>query len=211
MLKGHVFSKQIFENPIFALFVDTFLQGECGITNYKNKMEVTYSASILNVSSGAICIKGRFLEEDTNTSIPIGSESGFCKLVLEINLDNQNTESDFTQASYKILKNSSSYPTLTQTDIVKNNAGIYQYELARFKVNSTGITEFQDMRTYIDFDSIYKKVNEDSKKVIKKIENELANVEDGSAYLLSSKIKYGSDIPSEDDLNEGDIYLQYFD
>lgn len=211
MLKGHVFSKQIFENPIFALFIDTFLQGKCGIGKYKNNMEVTYSASILNVSSGAICIRGRFLEEDTNTSIPVGTESGFCKLVLEINLDNKNTESDFTQASYKILKNPSSYPVLTQTDIVKNNAGIYQYELARFKVNATGIIEFQDMRTFLDFESIFQKIEEMAKQVIKKIEAELANVENGSAYMLSSKIKTGSTIPTVDELSEGDIYLQYFD
>lgn len=211
MLKGHVFSKQIFENPIFALFIDIFLQGKCGIANYKNNMEVTYSASVLNVSSGAICIRGRFLEEDTNTSVPVGSESGFCKLVLEINLDNKNTESDFTQASYKILKNPSSYPALTQTNIVKNNAGIYQYELARFKVNATGIVEFQDMRTFLDFESIFEKIEEMAKEVIKKIENELANVENGSAYMLSSKIKTGATVPTEDELSEGDIYLQYFD
>ena len=46
MLKGHVFSKQIFGNPIFALFINTFLNGRDGVSNnYKNGMQVTYSGS----------------------------------------------------------------------------------------------------------------------------------------------------------------------
>ena len=211
MLKGHVFAKQIFGNPIFALFIDTFLYGKCGIANYKENMKVTYNSNILTISSGAACIRGRFIEEDTFTDLSVGTENGFCKLVLEINLDNVNTENDFTQASYKVLKNSSMYPVLTQTDIVKNNSGIYQYELARFKVNSLGITDFEDTRTYIDFENIFKNLDEQAEKIIKEIKNKLAKVEDGSAFLLSSKIKYGNTVPNESELSEGDIYLQYFD
>ena len=33
MLKGHVFAKQIFGNQIFALFINTFLNGKNGISN----------------------------------------------------------------------------------------------------------------------------------------------------------------------------------
>lgn len=43
MLKGHVFSKQIFRNPIFALWIDTLLGGRCGIGPYKDKMQLTTS------------------------------------------------------------------------------------------------------------------------------------------------------------------------
>ena len=65
MLKGHVFKDQIFENQIFALFINTFLDGHNGIVNnYKNSMEISYSGSNLTINSGAICIQGRFLEED---------------------------------------------------------------------------------------------------------------------------------------------------
>ena len=66
MLKGHVFAKQLFGNSIFALFINTFLNGKNGISkDYKNAMAITYSGSTINVDSGAICIQGRFLEEDT--------------------------------------------------------------------------------------------------------------------------------------------------
>lgn len=187
MLKGHVFSKQIFGHPIFALFINTFLNGENGVSNnYKNGMKPTYSGSTVNIDSGAVCVQGRFLEEDTSTSVQAGTNSAYCKLVVEIDLDKQNTESEFNQASYKIITSSSSYPTLTQTNIVKNNSGIYQYELARFKTSENGITDFKDMRTYLDFDSIFDEIRANYNAVLEELQQSLADVKDGSDYLLKS-------------------------
>ena len=187
MLKGHVFKEQIFGNQIFALFINTFLNGQNGVSNnYKNGMQVTYSSSTLTVQSGAVCVQGRFLEEDTSTDISAGTDSSYCKLVIEIDLNKQNTETQLSQASYKIVKSTSGYPNLTQNDIVKNNAGIYQYELARFKTSSSGITEFQDMRTFLDFDSIYSAIQTQFQSVLAELEEELESVKDGSAYLLKS-------------------------
>lgn len=187
MLKGHVFSKQLFGNPIFALFINTFLNGIDGVSNnYKNGMEVTYSGSTVTVNSGAVCIQGRFLEEDTSTPIAVGTNNAYCKLVIEIDLDKENTESEFVQGAYKIITSTSGYPNLTQTNIVKNVAGIYQYELARFKTTTSGITDFQDMRTFLDFDSIYSQISEEYESVLEQLEAELSSVEDGSAYLLKS-------------------------
>lgn len=176
MLKGHVFTKQLFGNPIFALFINTFLNGKNGISNnYKNGMAVTYSGNTVTVDSGAVCIQGRFLEEDTSTTLSAGTDTAFCKLVIEIDLDKQNTETDFLQGVYKVVKSASVYPTLTQTDIVKNNAGVYQYELARFKTSASGITEFSDKRTFLDFESIYDE-----------IEQHIKDIDNGSLYLQKS-------------------------
>ena len=176
MLKGHVFSKQLFENPIFALFINTFLNGINGVSNnYKNGMEVTYSGSTLTVNSGAVCIQGRFLEEDTSTPVATGTNNAYCKLVIEIDLDKQNTESQFNQASYKVITSVSGYPNLTQTNIVNNVSGIYQYELARFKTSASGITDFQDMRTFLDFDTIYDE-----------IEQHIQDIDDGSLWVQKS-------------------------
>ena len=176
MLKGHVFSKQLFGNPIFALFINTFLNGKNGISNnYKNGMQVTYSGSTLTVNSGAVCIQGRFLEEDTSTPVATGTNNAYCKLVIEIDLDKQNTESQLNQASYKVITSTSGYPNLTQTNIVKNNSGIYQYELARFKTSASGITDFQDMRTFLDFDTIYDE-----------IEQHIQDIDDGSLWVQKS-------------------------
>ena len=189
MLKGHVFKEQIFGNQIFALFINTFLNGQNGVSNnYKNAMAVTYSGNSITIDSGAVCIQGRFLEEDTSTEIDAGTDNNYCKLVIEIDLDKQNTDELLNQASYKILKSSSGYPALTQNDIVKNNAGVYQYELARFKTSSSGISDFQDMRTFLDFDSIYEKIQTEYRTILQELEEELAGVEDGSGYVLKNNL-----------------------
>lgn len=200
MLKGHVFSKQLFGNPIFALFINTFLNGINGVSNnYKNGMQVTYSGSTLTINSGAVCIQGRFLEEDTSTPIATGTNNAYCKLVIEIDLDKQNTESQLNQASYKVITSTSAYPELTQTNIVKNVSGIYQYELARFRTTASGITDFQDMRTFLDFTTIYEQMTEEYQSVLAQLEAELASVEDESNVLLktggtvSGKIEIGTD------------------
>ncbi len=176
MLKGHVFSRQLFGNPIFALFINTFLNGKNGISdNYKNGMALSYSGSNVTIQSGAVCIQGRFLEEDTASTISAGTDNAYCKLIVEIDLDKQNTEADFQQGAYKIIKGASSYPNLTQTNIVKNNAGIYQYELARFRTNANGISDFQDKRTFLDFDSIYSE-----------IEAHIEDIDAGSVHVKKS-------------------------
>lgn len=200
MLKGHVFSKQIFGNPIFALFINTFLNGRDGVSNnYKNGMQVTYSGSNVTVASGAVCIQGRFLEEDTGSTISAGTDTAYCKLVIEVNLDLQNTESQFNQASYKVVKSASGYPNLTQTNIVKNNAGIYQYELARFRTNASGITEFQDERTFLDFDSIYDELEAEYGDVLQQLKNELESIENQSNVLL----KTGGTVSGEIEIGSG--------
>ena len=176
MLKGDVFANQIFENQIFALFMNTFLNGENGVCNgYKNSMAVTYSGSDITIDSGAICIQGRFLEEDTTSTITASTDNTFCKLVIEIDLDKVNTDEEFKQGYYKIIKGAGSYPALTQTDIVNNVSGVYQYELARFKAGTTGITDFVDMRTFIDFASIYAE-----------IQQHIQDIDDGSLFLLKT-------------------------
>ena len=219
MLKGHVFSRQLFGNPIFALFINTFLNGIDGVSNnYKNGMQVTYSGSTLTVDSGVVCIQGRFLEEDTSTPIATGTNNAYCKLVIEIDLDKQNTESQFNQASYKVITSASNYPNLTQTNIVKNVAGIYQYELARFRTTTNGITDFRDMRTFLDFASIYEQMTEDYEAVLEELKEELSNVEDGSAYVLKEdtgniiNMNYfsGTTAPASSLGEDGDIYDQYF-
>ena len=161
MLKGQVFSEQIFKNEIFALFIDKILNGQDGVVqDYKNGMAVSYSGSNVSIASGAACIQGRFLNEDSSTTLNAGTESLYCKLVIEIDLDKTNTENDFQQAYYKIVTSVSGYPALTQTDIINNNSGVYQYELARFRTSSNGISDFQDMRTYIEAETKYKKNSE---------------------------------------------------
>ncbi len=187
MLKGHVFKSQLFGNQIFALFIDTFLSQANGIVNHKNKMEVTRNGNTLIVNSGCVCVRGRFLEEDTTTEVQAGTDAAYCKLVVEIDLDKQNTQTEFNQATYKIVKSTTSYPQLTQTDIVANDKGIYQYELVQFRTSASGITDFVDKRTYLDFNSIYSQIKEEYRAILTLLQQELEDVENGSAFLLKKR------------------------
>lgn len=209
MLKGHVFKEQIFESEIFAFFIDTFLSGQCGIGNFGNNMEVTYSGNNVTIQDGLACIRGGFVEEDSSKTISAGTDAAFCRLVIEIDLSKENTEEALNQVAYKIVKGTSDYPNLTQTDIVKNNAGIYQFELARFKTTSAGITNFEDRRTYLDLDSIFAIMERDFNAVLEGLRAEIGQVRDGSAYVLKSSILSGTEEPTDDIGNNGDLYIQY--
>lgn len=175
MLKGHVFNEQLFASEIFAVFVNSFLAGNNGIINgFGNGMNVTANGYDLTIQSGVACVQGRFLQEDTSTTITSETTAAYARLVLEIDLDEENTESTFLQGSYKIITNSSVYPTPTQTDIVNNVSGIYQFPLGRFQITANGIANYTDERTFLDFDSIYEE-----------IEELIQGIEDGSEYILS--------------------------
>lgn len=187
MLKGEVFGRQLFENQIFALFINTFLNGNNGVcSDYLNGMAVTYSGNNVTIDSGAVCIQGRFLEEDTSTTLDAGNSNLFCKLVIEIDLDKINTEDSFNQGYYKIVTDSTGYPELTQTNIVGTNSGIYQYELARFKTSTSGITEFQDMRTTLSIPTIYNDIRQ-------MVQDAIDSIEDGSAFALKANMVYSTD------------------
>ena len=159
MLKGHVFDEQLFGSEIFAVFVNSFLAGENGVINgFGNGMAVTVNGYNLTIQSGVVCIQGRFLQEDTSTTIAAGTTPAYARLVLEIDLDEENTESTFLQGSYKVITNSSEYPPPTQTDIVNNVSGIYQFPIGRFRITANGIQDYTDERAFLDFDSIYEEI-----------------------------------------------------
>lgn len=149
MLNGETFSEQLFHSKIFALMTNNIFFRDGIIHGYKNDMSVSKSGSNITISGGAVCIQGRLLEEDSSTTIDAGTDDLFCKLVIEIDLDKENTENDFQQGYYKILTSVSAYPTLTQTDIINNNSGVYQFELAKFKTSSNGITDLVNTSSLI--------------------------------------------------------------
>lgn len=213
MLKGHVFENQLFGNPIFAVFVNTFLASENGVINgFGNGMAVTTNGFNLTVQSGVCCVQGRFLQEDTSTTITAGSTPAYARLVIEIDLDKVNTENDFQQGYYKVITNSGSYPNLTQTDIVNNVSGVYQFPLGRFQITSNGIVNYADERAYLDFNSIYEEIRDI-----------IQGIEDGSEYVLQStfinskgKIVYdnesnnNNDITLDEDISEYDTIEVFY-
>lgn len=216
MLRGHVFKLQTFEAQAFAHFIDTFLQGNCGITK---GCELNYTSTSVTISEGFFCVKGRLLEiigNETNTDI---TNTGYYTLVCEIDLTKENTKTALNQAKIKLIKNANSYAILQQDNLF-DNGNIYQFEFARFKVIDSTITDFEDRRTFLNLESLYKQILDDFDKtlndkseeadiILQKINEELNNIVDSSAFVLKTQIQTGTEIPKE--LPEGTIYFQIFD
>lgn len=182
MLKGHTFNLQTFTSEAFALFIDKFLNGTCGVAKGCELSNTNNSATI---GEGYFVIRGRFLQIISGVTVSNISDNGFYSLVCEIDLSKTNTADQFNQAEIKTIYNASNYPTLTQQDITGSGT-IYQYEFARFKVEGGNITNFTDRRTFVDFTSIYNVIQTESQAVLDDIEQALEDVLDGSAYLLKS-------------------------
>lgn len=206
MLKGHVFNLQTFTSECFALFIDTFLNKNNGIVK---GCTLSSSGNTATVGEGFYVIKGRFLEIISGETVTV-SDDGYYSLIHETDLSKTNTTTQLNQATIKAVKGSTTYPALSQTDT------LYQYEFARFKVENGAITNFTDRRTFIDFQSIYSKINTDVQSVIDALEEEIENVKEGSAYVLKSSVgtiiskNYSRGTATPSGGVDGDIYDQYF-
>lgn len=213
MLKGLVFNLQTFTSEAFALFIDKFLNGRsgvaqgCGLSNTNNTV---------TIADGYFVIRGRFLQVISGVTVSDITTNGFYSLVCEIDLSQNNTADQFNQAEIKVIAGTSDYPTLTQQDITGSGT-IYQYEFARFKVESGNITNFVDRRTFVNFESVYDQIDTETQAVLNEIQQALANVLDGSAYVLKSDVgtiiskNYSRGTEEPTGGKDGDIYDQYFD
>ena len=164
-LRGHVFNKQLFTSECFALFIDTFLDKNCGVIK---GCELSNTNDSVTINDGFFCIRGRFIQEVGSSTIiaelPQGNDI-FCKLVCEIDLSKENTTSELKQVEYKILQSTEDYPSLQQEDIT-GEGYIYQFEFASFKCTTTGIQDFVDKRTYLDFSSIYTYIKDNIQNIL---------------------------------------------
>ena len=89
-------------------------------------------------------------------------------------MSQENTETEFNQGKFKIIKGTATeYPTLQQDDIVNNATGIYQMEFARFIASGSGITGFTDKRTFIDFTTIFENINTQVQALIEELEEQI--------------------------------------
>ena len=184
MLKGHVFNMQTFTSEAFALFIDKFLNGKSGVAR---GCELSNTNNSITIGEGYFVVKGRLLQIISSETISNVTVNGFYSLVCEIDLSKTNTTDELNQAKIKVVSNTNNYPELQKQDITANGT-IYQYEFARFKVENGNITNVEDKRTFIDFDTIYNYIQKESDEMFKKIAKELEHVLDGSAYCLKNDL-----------------------
>lgn len=159
MIKGQTYSNQLFENWAYRLTFDTILNGNNGVLEqYGNKMQVTATNNNIVVGSGLAVIQGGIIENTSDlTLVPQLQANEYYRVVVEIDMSQTNTESEFNQGSIKLISQSGSYPTLITQDTIRGT-GKYQYELARFQTTSSAIQNLTDTRTYLNYNSLYQEL-----------------------------------------------------
>ena len=159
-------------------------------------MNLSRTNNSITVSEGLCEIAGRPVAVINNETVAVTTSSLYCLLILEIDLSKESTKDNFGQVSFKLLTSSTSYPSVTRQDINKYNGSnkLYQLEFARFRTGTNGITDFKDTRKFLSFSGIYAQIKSDCDSVINQIKQELANVKDGSSYLLKSGGKINGDL-----------------
>lgn len=193
MIKGFRFTNQLANAEVDARIHQEFLNKNDGIFY---GMDLSKTNNSITISEGLCEIAGRPVAVINNETVAVSTESLYCLLILEIDLSKESTKDSFSQVSFKLLTSSSSYPSVTQQDINKYNGenNLYQLEFARFRSGTNGITDFKDTRKFLSFNGIYAQIKSDGDTVISQIKQELANVKDGSSYLLKSGGKIDGDL-----------------
>lgn len=185
MIKGFRFTNQLANAEVDARIHQEFLNKNDGIFY---GMNISKTNNSITIAEGLCEIAGRPVAVIDTETVNVGTNTSYCLLILEIDLSKDSTKDVFEQVSFKILESSSAYPSVTQEDINMYNGenNIYQLEFARFRTGSTGIIEFKDTRKFLSFTGIYAQIKADCERVMAEIKQELANVKDGSDYLLKS-------------------------
>ena len=177
MLKGHSYDKQIYYSVADRIINNTFLNGSNGIfENEGAGCALSYTNNTVTVSNGFFIVQGGLTEVVNSETLSVILDGSYCILVYELDMSKDNTDTSFTQGQFRVLTGQSSYPALTQQKLTEN-AGIYQYEFARFRALSTGITDFVDNRTFLDYNSIFEY-----------IENQIEMIEDNGLYVTKMNL-----------------------
>lgn len=188
MIKGFRFTNQLSNAEVDARIHQEFLNKNDGVFY---GMDLSHTTTSITVEEGLCEIAGRPVAVVDTETINIGNNVSYCLLILEIDLTKDSTQDVFEQVSFKILESNTTYPKVTQEDINIYNGenSIYQIEFARFKTNSSGITDFKDTRKFLSFSGIYAQIKSDCETVMEEIKQELANIEDKSAYVFKTEYK----------------------
>lgn len=103
---------------------------------------MSYTSSAVAITSGYFSARGHLTKLSGTTSVSLPTVSGstlYCNLVYQIDLSQTASQSSFTQGSFIVLTNSTTYPTPTQQDL-DNGGTIYQMSFAKFKLGTSGVS-----------------------------------------------------------------------
>lgn len=202
MIKGHTFELQTFSAEAFSEFVEVFLNKNNGVVR---GCEIIKQGKSITIKEGVLIVKGRIIEIINNETKTVEGNGNY-SLVLEINLNETNTKDELKQVKLKLIQSENGIPSLIQQEI-NSNGKIYQYEICRFNADGTNINDLENKTKPINYENL-----------IKIIKEKINQVENGSIYITRSefenakiKIKSGTDEPTTETLEDGEVYIQYFD
>ena len=192
MILGQTYDEQLFKSDMFRLFINTFADSKNGIINhYKESCGLSNTQSTITVSDGAFLLQGGLIQIQGNETISVDLDNNCCILAFEVDLTKENTETEFNQGTFKIIKGTNStYPTLQQDDIANNSTGIYQMEFARFVASSEGISSFVDKRTFIDFPTMFENIQTQTSNLIESINEKATKLYDDFEQAIANAGKY---------------------
>jgi len=210
MIVGHTFELQTFEVEAFSAFVNLFLNESSGILR---GCEITANGKNIFINEGLMIIAGRIIEIKGQEKREINTK-GYHVLIVEINLNAQNTEEKLNQVNIRTIYGNDGYKTTLKEDI--NNKGkTYQFELARFRYDDVQnrIIDLKVANTRIEYKNILKILEEEVKKIKTGAETVLKSTFDETLknYIKKDEIsiKNGKTEPTLDQLKEGEIYIQW--
>lgn len=136
MIRGITFSEQMFYSADFAHFMNTFLCGGVGITK---GCSCTSDGTKVTIGTGYFVAHGRLMnvESDEVVDATRGFQTGYNRIVYEIDLSKENTILDFRQGAIKVIQTE----TLIQEDLDATGK-VYQFPFCHFQWSGTEITGF---------------------------------------------------------------------
>lgn len=178
MIKGHSYDKQLYYSVADRLINKTFLNDSNGIFKQEgNACALTYTNDTITILDGFFVVQGGLTEIKGSETIPVVLNDSYCILIYELDMQRQNSETDFTQGQFKILSGQNAYPIITKQKLTENQ-GVYQYEFARFIASSKGISNFKDSRTFLDYNSIFSYIKE-----------QIEQIEESTIYVTRNEFK----------------------
>lgn len=158
MIRGITFADQLTTSDDFAHLQNKWFNGVSGVTK---GCTVTADADNVYVAPGYFLIGGRLVRiVGTETIVSeVVERDKYCSVVFEIDLSKTNSTTVFNQGYFKVLSDTTNYPTLTQEDLDADGT-VYQLEFARFIKTTTSITEFESRVTPLNVDDVWSILND---------------------------------------------------
>ena len=139
----------MFYSADFAHFQHFWLNGQSGITK---GCSITNTSTNVTIGKGYFIVHGRLLNVEVAEVIgsAYGFETGYNRIVYEIDLSKNNTVTEFKQGAIKVLHSEA----LTQQDL-DNGGTVYQYPLCHFQWSGTGIASFVVDAAELDWENAF--------------------------------------------------------